>query len=384
MLTTLAIHGYRSIRDLVAPLGRITVVTGANGSGKSSVYRALRLLADISQGRIVQSLAAEGGLPSTLWAGPATISRAMREGRVPVEGQVRREAVALKLGFCGDAYGYAIDLGYPVPGETVFNFDPAIKVEALWVGERLTRTSVVAERRGPGVRIRREDHTWAQAFTTLAPVDSMLTHTADGRDGYELLLLRERLRAWRFYDHLRTDRDAPARRPHIGTHTPVLAADGSDLAAALQTIREIGDRDALAEAIDDAFPGSRIGVEIRDGFFEPVMRQPGLLRPLRAAELSDGTLRYLMTVAALLTPRPPELVVLNEPETSLHPDLVGPLGRLILKASRHAQIIVVTHAGALVDDLSASGEATRLELTKDLGETRVGGVDRPRWDWPSR
>ena len=41
----------------------------------------------------------------------------------------------------------------------------------------------------------------------------------------------------------------------------------------------------------------------------------GLLRPLRGAELSDGTLRYLLWVAALLTPRPPELLVLNEPET---------------------------------------------------------------------
>ena len=49
------------------------------------------------------------------------------------------------------------------------------------------------------------------------------------------------------------------------------------------------------------------------------MRQHGLLRLLRAAELSDGTLRYLLLVAALLTPRPPPLLVLNEPETSLHP-----------------------------------------------------------------
>src|SRR4051794_35203835 len=47
--------------------------------------------------------------------------------------------------------------------------------------------------------------------------------------------------------------------------------------------------------------------------------QHGLLRPLSGAELSDGTLRYLLWVAALLTPRPPALLVLNEPETSLHP-----------------------------------------------------------------
>ncbi len=66
MITTLAIHGYRSLRDLVLPLGRVTVVTGANGTGKSSLYRAVRLLADAAQGRLVAALAAEGGLPSTL------------------------------------------------------------------------------------------------------------------------------------------------------------------------------------------------------------------------------------------------------------------------------------------------------------------------------
>ena len=63
------------------------------------------------------------------------------------------------------------------------------------------------------------------------------------------------------------------------------------------------------------------------------MQQHGLLRPLKAAELSDGTLRYLLWVAALLTPRPPGLLVLNEPETSLHPDLLPALARLIAHAA---------------------------------------------------
>jgi predicted ATPase len=70
MIDRLAVSGYRSLRDIRLALGRLTIVTGPNGSGKSSLYRALRLLADVAQGRVVQSLAAEGGLQSTLWAGP--------------------------------------------------------------------------------------------------------------------------------------------------------------------------------------------------------------------------------------------------------------------------------------------------------------------------
>src|SRR3954469_16424529 len=115
MLTTLAVENYRSLRDLVLPLSGLTVVTGPNGSGKSSLYRALRLLADASRNGAVAALAREGGLPSTLWAGPETIGRSVREGRTPVQGTVRTKALGLKLGFAGDEYGYALDLGLPQP-----------------------------------------------------------------------------------------------------------------------------------------------------------------------------------------------------------------------------------------------------------------------------
>jgi predicted ATPase len=102
MILTIAISGYRSIRNLVLPLEKLTVVTGANGSGKSSFYRALRLLADVAQGRAIASLAAEGGLQSTIWAGPEAFSRGMKDGSVPVQATVRKNPVALKLGFASE------------------------------------------------------------------------------------------------------------------------------------------------------------------------------------------------------------------------------------------------------------------------------------------
>ena len=72
------------------------------------------------------------------------------------------------------------------------------------------------------------------------------------------MAVREQIRSWRFYDQFRTDTDSPVRQSQIGTRTPVLDADGRDLAAALQTIIEIGDTDALHGTIEDAFPGSRL------------------------------------------------------------------------------------------------------------------------------
>jgi predicted ATPase len=384
MITRLAISGYRSLREIKVTLGPLNVVTGANGSGKSSLYRALSLLADIAQGRIIQSLATEGGLQSTLWAGPEAVPRAMKSGAAPVQGLVRKTPISLKLGFSGKDYGYAIDLGLPLPdSRTKFSSDPEIKIESQWTGERLERTNAFAIRIGPSVRILNGQGEWRQAHQQLDAFDSMMTHCADPHQAVELLLLRERMRNWRFYDHLRTDLDAPSRKPQVGTYTPVLAADGSDLAAAVQTIREVGAAEEMDAAIADAFPGARVEVISTNGYFELEMRQHGLLRPLKASELSDGTLRYLLLVAALLSPRPPALMILNEPETSLHPALLPPLARLIAQVSKRSQAVVVTHAPALVAALDANADYRQIVLEKHFGETIAKDNVPPDWTWPT-
>ncbi len=144
----------------------------------------------------------------------------------------------------------------------------------------------------------------------------------------------------------------------------------------------------MEEAISDAFPGATIDIAIQqDGRFSVEFFQEGLLRPLSGSEMSDGTLRYLLWVAALLTPRPPSLMVLNEPETSLHPDLLPALGRLILRASENTQIWVVSHANRLIAALNDSSECHAIELEKTMGQTQVvdqGMLDEPAWYWPDK
>jgi predicted ATPase len=387
MLTILAIANYRSLRNVIIPLQGLNLITGPNGSGKSNVYRALRLLAETAQGGVIPSLAREGGLQSTLWAGPENTSRSVKRGQYRVEGTVRKERTNLRLGFAGDDFGYAIDLGLPEPSRSAFALDPEIKTETIWAGPMLRPAALLIDRHGPLVRSKGEDGEWQVLAYELSSFDSMMTQFADPKNAPEMLRLREQIRSWRFYDHFRTDSQAPARLPQIGTHTPILGNDGADMAAALQTIQEIGDADALADAVNDAFPGSSISVLNTEGRFEIAMHQHGLLRPLKAAELSDGTLRYLLWIAALLTPRPPELLVLNEPETSLHPDLLPALGRLIASAAERSQVLVVTHAPQLIASLAEQQDCNAITLEKDFGETKIVGADRldiPVWRWASR
>lgn len=388
MLNTLAVANYRSINKLVIPLGRLNLITGPNGSGKSNLYRALRLLAETAQGGVVNALAREGGLDSTFWAGPENISRRMRNHDVPIEASLRLGPKRLRLGFAGEDFSYAIALGLPMPlpeRVSYFSLDPEIKRECIWAGAVYRPASLLVNRAGPMIRAR-EGRDWDVLAQHTPTFDSLFDQVGNLRSSPEVLLLREHIRGWRFYDHFRSDADAPARQVQLGTRTPVLHHDGRDLAAALQTIREIGDPEALQNAVSDAFPGARLHIEpVQGGRFAIEFYQEGLLRPLSAAELSDGTLRYLLLIAALLTPRPPTLMVLNEPETSLHPDLLPALARLIIRASQECQVWVVSHASRLIAALQQDPECNCIVLEKNFGQTEIVGqgmLDEPAWNWP--
>ncbi|WP_297835346.1 AAA family ATPase [Pseudomonas sp.] len=385
MLKTLAVANYRSINSLVIPLGRLNVITGPNGSGKSNLYRAVRLLAETAQGGVISALAREGGLDSTFWAGPENVSRRMLKGEVAVQGGPRQQVKRLRLGFAGDDFSYAISLGLPEPSTSAFALDPQIKKECIWAGPLYRPASLLVQRSGAMIRAR-DGRDWDVLAQHTPHYDSLFDQVGSLRTCAEVLMLREAIRGWRFYDHFRTDVDAPARQAQLGTRTPVLHHDGRDLAAALQTILEIGDPNTLHAAISDAFPGARINIAwLQGGRFALEFYQEGLLRPLSAAELSDGTLRYLLLIAALLTPRSPTMMVLNEPETSLHPDLLPALARLIIQASQHCQMWVVSHASRLIAALESDPSCNPIVLEKNLGQTGIVGqgmLDAPAWHWP--
>lgn len=411
MLTILAVHGYRSLRNVALPLGRLTVITGPNGSGKSSLYSAFNLLAQAASGSLISTLAHSGGLSSVLWAGPENITGAMKRGEVPIQGTSKRlRPVSLMLGLRTDDIGYLLDIGLPnrAPGlATMFSKDPVIKRELIWGGE-LPRPASLLVRRKSGTVLARDDRDWREVTNNLSDRDSMLSEIADPERTPEVLALRRLVRGWRFHDSFRTDAAAPARAPQVPTFTPVMAADGSDFVPAVQTILESAFAQPFLDAVATAFPGGDVSVVDKGAHAELAFRQDGLLRPLSAAELSDGTLRFLLIATALLSPRPPSLLVLNEPETSLHPEVLPGLADLIITAAKRTQVVVVSHSHSLIDALTPryrkafpdqplpdwdeddAVPGTGLvhhELTKRLGETIVDGqglLSKPPWDWGTR
>lgn len=358
-LTAVSIENYRSLRKIDLPIGRLTVLLGRNGVGKSNLYRALELLQHAATGTITRAIVEEGGVESVFWAGPR------RKG----------DKARLSLRAVFDDLDYAIEIGTPALDEAALTLaEPLVKAEAL----RATsgrRPVTLMQRAGPAAWLRGEDGVRITYDEALVPSETALAAFRDQGRFAELETVRRALADWRFYHDFRTDRASPLRRPALAVTTPTLASNGADLAAALATVKQVrGEMPAIAAAIHDAFPGARLAFEFPDGRVALGLQFADLPRPLGAHELSDGTLAYLALVAALTSYRLPAFIALNEPETSLHPDLIPPLARLIAKAAERTQIWVVTHSEPLAAALAEEAGITPRTVIKQDGATWIGGL----------
>ena len=146
MISALSVKGYRSVRDMWLELGPLNVLTGANGCGKSNLYRAVYLLHAAAAGNLARALADEGGMPSVLWAGP----------------RKRHELRELTLGVqLTGGFSYTLTAGLPGPNELpmdqgFFSNDPLVKEESItFEGSTLVERgkSGVTLREGAGKRI---------------------------------------------------------------------------------------------------------------------------------------------------------------------------------------------------------------------------------------
>ena len=98
---------------------------------------------------------------------------------------------------------------------------------------------------------------------------------------------------------------------------------------------------------------------------------------ISSERLSDGTLRYLFLLAILLQPEPPPMIVIEEPELGLHPDVIPKLAALLIEASERTQIVITTHSRMLVDALGDDPESV-IVCEKHNGESTFERLDGER------
>jgi predicted ATPase len=374
-LREVSVAGYRSARNIRFPVGALGVFVGGNGVGKTNLYRGLECLQSAAAGTLTRDIAREGGMESALWAGKRAKGTPAR---------IRLGADLLDA-VSAQSFSYEVEIGL-VPqaadgfgGSTVlgagFAREPQIKAERLTLTAG-RRPVVMLGRDGPSGFVRDEEGRRRDLGPSLLPTETALAALQDAMRFPEIQLVRQAMAAWRFHHDFRTDAGSPLRRPCLAVTTPTLASDGSDLAAVFATLRHIRqDSVDLDAAIDHAFPGARLlvpepGREASFGLVFPDYPK----RVFEASELSDGTLRFLALAGALLAYRLPPFLALNEPETSLHPDLTEPLARMIARAAERSQVWLVTHSERLAAALARIGGVRPHVVIKRAGETWIEGL----------
>ena len=359
--------GYRSLKQIHYPVSRLDVFVGANGVGKSNLYRGLELLRAAAANSLGHELAREG-LDLALWAGPRTHHQPAVKLAVGLSAPNRLET----------SYRYEVEIGFPPKAASpTFELEPQIKSETLtYVGD--ARPVRLLERNGPSVMARDGNGRPATLDIDILSSETVLGRLEDPSRYPELDVVRRTLLEWRFYHDLRTDADSPLRRPCVAVAAPTLSSDGANLAAVFATLAHIReDTVDLDAVVDAAFPGGRL--------ITPPPRRTASFgmtfaefpkRIFEAGELSDGTLRFLSLAGALMAYRLPPFIALNEPEASLHPDLMEPLARLIAKAAERTQVWLVTHSERLAAAIAATGAGAIRTVTKRDGATTIEGLSR--------
>jgi predicted ATPase len=303
-----------------------------------------------------------------MWAGP----RSKKPRRIRLAASFAQEN-RLEA-----AFRYEVEIGNP-PGDFTapppFPNAPEIKSESLtYIGGR--RPVRLMEREGLRVMVRDEDGRPQEVDIDLLESETALGRLEDPSRYPDLDLIRRTLLEWRFYHGLRTDADSPLRRPCVGVPAPTLASDGSNLAAVFATLAHVRcDTVELDAMIDRAFPGTvlnipRVGRTASFSMSFPEFEQ----REFEPGELSDGTLRFLGLAGALMAYRLPPFIALNEPESSLHPDLMQPLAEMVVRAAERTQVWLVTHSERLAKAIEDTGAGAVRTVVKHKGATTIEGL----------
>ena len=374
----LEIRGFRSLRNVEWHPGRLNVVIGPNGSGKSNLLRALDLLAVAAKGGLGKRIQREGGMERLVWDGiDAAINVRAKFSPADDSRDEARDSLtyALILGRIGKSSSYRIDHEMLANFHRVESGERSAPFKLL---ERTPNNAMIFDADEKGLRANEEQLSEEETLLSVAagPL-SANRHVSD---------FHRDLSGWAVYEDIHTNRDAEIRQAAVTRNETRVDSDGQNLISVLHTLYT-GDREFKAEvntamraAFSDDFeelvfpPAADQKVQLR-------VRWKSLKREQSAADLSDGTLRFLFLLAVLASPKLPSLVAIDEPETGLHPSMLPIIAEYAREASRRSQIILTTHSPEFLDAFGDSPPSTTIAEWVD-GESNlrmISGEELEYW-----
>lgn len=342
----ISIDGFRSVKSQTWCPGDLNVLIGPNASGKSNVLRVLETLSVASRGGLGKLVQQEGGMDSLLWDGQVDhVELSIKTTPADPDQHIDRDSMTylLRLVRLGRSSDYRIDY------ELLGNF---YRVEQ---GTSQQPFKLIERNASRGVLFDENEHSLVAPEASIPDNETLLSQSSGPfTQNRHLASYQKVLSSWKIHQGFQTHREAAIRTPQVTRADTQVSPDGQNLISVLHSLYT-GSREfkneintAMRAAFGDDFeelvfpPAADQRIQLR-------IRWKSLQREQSAADLSDGTLRFLFLLAVLANPSPPPLIAIDEPETGLHPSMLPIVAEFARDAANRAQVILTTHSPELLD-----------------------------------
>jgi predicted ATPase len=345
-ILNLKIQGYRSLKNVSWSPGDLNVLIGPNGSGKSNLLRVLELISVSARGKLGKYIQRAGGMDPLVWDGKADCIKFVVDTS-PVEKDRDLET---------DSLTYEMEMGRVGKGSTYrINHELLGNYYRVRTGECNEPFKMLERNPQRAVVFDEREHGFAATEESVIEEESLLSLTSGPFTQNRFIPPFQKYMAeWSVYHDLHVNMDAPIRQPTVARHETRVEPDGQNLISVLHTLYT-GDRTfkndinlAMRAAFGDDFdelvfpPAADQRIQLR-------VRWKTLSREQSAADLSDGTLRFLFLLTVLASPNPAPLIAIDEPETGLHPSMLPIVAEYAVDASERTQVILTTHSPQFLD-----------------------------------
>ena len=345
LIRRLKISGMQSFgpQGIDLPMEPLNVLIGPNGSGKSNFIEALALL-QAAPRDLSAPVKRMGGISEWLWKGEGATGEAVVEAVVDVPQQELPLRHTLRI---------VENRGrFELSDEAIEYFREPADLDGKDLLYRFLR-GVASLRENAGGNKSGGKFVPGRQFAagSINPEESVLSQIRDPEAYPAISWLQRQYADIRLYRNWELGPDAGLRQsPRADQPNAFLTERGENLALLLSRLR--GDsRQVFVKSLQQIYDGIEdFQVEVGGGRADLFVVERGAgERYIPASRLSDGTLRYMMLAAILLDPEPPPLVVIEEPELGMHPDVILHIGEMLIEASERTQLVVTTHSRTMID-----------------------------------
>lgn len=328
------VQGFRRLKDVELPLGPLNVLVGPNGAGKTSLLDAFRLLSSSADGKLREQLSVWRGISEQL-------SAIAGKREIRLELDLTRDDRPDPL-----SYLLALEptgLAYRISEERLSEHRIAGKPPFLHLSSQNGAVKffnpVTKHLETPGWELVLSESSLCQVPKTFPDAEKF----------------KQKLASVELFHHLDIGPQAPVRLPQAMQPATHPGTNGEYLLSCLYSLREQNpDRfETIEDTLRTAFPGfQRLGFPpVAAGTIAMTWHEEHLRDPVYTHQLSEGTLRFIWLTTLLQSESLPAVTLIDEPEISLHPQLLGLLADLMRDASRRTQLIVATHSERLIGHL---------------------------------